>query len=142
MKLKVKDAKIILNSLLQLDGYEAVVKIDGNDRIIKKPYDLSGKTRWNIIKDISILERKMLDFEKLRNQLILEISEGKGGIMENEKDKLQKFSDKITPVLMEEEEVDGLLKLTRADLKLDSESDINPFPNGVIKPLIDLGFIE
>lgn len=147
MKLKIAEVKTILDALLQLDGYDQIAKIKQpngltEDKVVRKPYDLSGKTRWNISKNITILSKKMEGFDKVKNDLIAQISEGKNIILKDETAKIKAFEKEVSSILEIEEEIDGLLKLTPKELKLDLDLDVNPFPNSVINPLMALDFIE
>lgn len=138
MKLKIAQIKRLLESLSKLDGYEAVVEVDGNKKVILKPYDLSGKVRWNISKNINILTDRMQGFSKVQNDLIVQISGGKNVIPKEDTEKVSEFIKQITEVVESEEDVGGLLVLSQADLKLDSDKDINPFPPTVISGLSEL----
>lgn len=142
MKLKIAQVQKLHNAISRLNGIERVIKIDGDDKVIFQPFNLSGKARWNIAKNISILEAMIESINKVRNDLINQISDGANVIKADETEKLAKFNAEMSAILETEEEVNGLLKLTQSQLKLDSDEDINQFPPEAIKTLIDLQFIE
>lgn len=128
MKLKITKVKELHEALLQLDGLEKVAHIDGKDKIVKEPFKLSGKSRWNIAKNVGILARKLEGFDKVRNDLVQEISEGKNIITKDETEKIKAFEKEIISVLETEEEIEGILTITKTDLNLDA----NAIPTWVI----------
>jgi len=134
MKLKITKVQELQNALGQLDGIDKAVRVDEKDRIIRQPFQLSGRARWNIAKNVRILSDRIEAFSQVRNDLIKQISGGKNIIEKNETEKMEAFQKEITSVLETEEEVDGLLTISREDLNLDQ----NPIPTWVIVALAPL----
>lgn len=122
MKLKITKIKELQTALLKLDGVERVVKIDDKDKIVKEPFKFSGKVRWNIAKNVGVLNRKLEGFDKVRGDLITQISGGTNIIKPEETEKMKEFQAQMADILQNEEEVDGLLKLKESDLDLDSNA--------------------
>ncbi len=135
MKLKINQIKVLHEAFANLDGYQKAVKIDGQDKLVWTPYSLGGKTRYTIAKNLRILGVKINDFNKARDGLIREISGGATFIKKEETEKVEKFVAKVNELAEVEDEVDGLLQVTLEDLKLNEESDINPYPSNVINGL-------
>lgn len=135
MKLKINQIKVLHDAFSNLDGYQKALKIDGADKLIFQPYSLSGKTRYAIAKNLRILGTKINDFNKARDGLILEITGGVPMIKKEETDKIEQFVGKLNELSEVEDEVDGLIQITTAELGLELESDLNPFPSNVINGL-------
>ncbi len=135
MKLKIAQIKILNEALHSLDGYQKAVKIDGQDKLINVPYNLSGKTRYSIAKNSRILQARVDDFNKARDGLILEISGGASFIKQEETEKIQKFVEKLNVLSEVEDEVDGLLSFSLKELGLEEDTDLNPYPVSVINGL-------
>ncbi len=135
MKLKIAQIKVLHDAFSALDGYQKVVKVDREDKIVFVPYTLSGKTRYAIAKNKRILETKIGDFNKARDGLILEITGGVPMIKKEDTANIEKFVAKLNELSEVEDDVDGLLQLTLAELGLELETDLNPFPSSVINGL-------
>jgi hypothetical protein len=127
MKLKISQINELKEAISGLEGTQEVH--DG--KVITKPFKLSGKTRWNLSKNLAILSRKMEGYEKVKNDLLLQISGGSGIIKEAEVEKIAEFTKQVREIITTEEEVDGLLKIKEEELKLDE----NPIPLAVLSSL-------
>lgn len=135
MKLKINQIKTLHDAFSSLDGYQRAVKVDGAEKLIFQPYTLSGKTRYAIAKNLRILGSKITDFNKARDGLITEISGGQTFIKKEDTEKIETFVTKVNELAEVEDEVDGLLSVTPAELGLELETDLNPFPSNVINGL-------
>lgn len=124
MKLKITKIKELQTALLKLDGYDKIANVDGKDKIVKEPFKLSGKVRWNIAKNVRILNRELEGFDKVRGDVITQISEGSNVIKPEETEKMKKFQDAMAQILNDETEVEGLLKFNEEDFNLEA----NPIP--------------
>lgn len=142
MKLKVKKIRELYEGFSSLDGYTEVSAGKVTEKVY---YRFSGKTKYNIIKNINILKRYSEDFDKARDELIKSISGGKDSISQEDKEQLAKFNKSVVEILESEEDVKGLLKIKFADLNLDDEKDEdgkvtnkgNKIPNTVLAALFD-----
>lgn len=147
MKFKLEQVQLILNCLTQLDGYDQIGKVvakDGSvsESIVRRPYKYSGKTRLKLADTISILESKMRNFEKVRNDIVTEISEGRNIIEKDDKVGQDKYRAAIQSILDDEREIPELKPFSKYELGLDSDEEVNPFPIDVIKAMRSLGLIE
>jgi hypothetical protein len=122
MKLKITKIKEMHDALVKLDGYDVVVRVEDKDRIVSQSYQLSGKARWNIAKNISILGDRIERFSQVRNDLIKQISGGSGVIEASDSEKMGAFQKEIIAVLETEEDVDGILLIQKEGLNLDKNS--------------------
>jgi hypothetical protein len=142
MKLKIKKIRELFEALASLDGYT-----EYSDGKVKEKvyYDFSGKTKYNIIKNLNILKRHLENFDKTRDELIKSISGGKDSISQDDKEAILRFNKALSEILETEEEVKGLLKIKFNDLCLDDKKDLegklirkaNKIPNTVIEILFD-----
>jgi len=135
MKLKINQIKELQDALSNLDGYQRAVKVDGADKLVFQPYSLSGKTRYAIAKNLRILTTKISDFNKARDGLIKEISGGQNFIKKEDTENVEKFVARVNELAEVEDDVDGLIQFTLAELGLELETDLNPFPSSVINGL-------
>ncbi len=135
MKLKINQIKELQDAVSNLDGYQKAVKVEGSDKLIFQPYSLSGKTRYSIAKNLRILTTKITDFNKARDGLIQEISGGQNFIKKEDTELIQKFVTRANELAETEDDVEGLLSFTLAELKLDQDEDVNPYPANVINGL-------
>lgn len=122
--MKLSEALALYNALLLLDGY---VVLDANKNAVRVPYDFgeaSHKVRWNITKNLRKLKPHFEDWEKVRTELIKEISGG-NSIDTSNKEQMQTFSTKTEELLKQEIVIEGLLKITEEQLNLAK----NPIPN-------------
>lgn len=135
MKLKISQINQLKEAISSLEGTPRVVKIvtDGvsSEKIITEPFKFGGKIRWNLSKNLSILTHKMEGFNKVRNDLLMEISEGAGLIKADDHERKIKFNQQLEEIINSEEDVSGILKLSEADLNLDE----NPIPLSAIVAL-------
>ena len=142
MKLKIKIIRALFEALVSLDGYTEFA--DGKIKE-KVYYNFSGKTKYNIIKNLNILKRYIENFDKTRDELIKSISGGKDSIAQEDKESILKFNKSVAEILETEEDVKGLLKIKFDDLWLDDEKDTdgkivrkgNKIPNTIIESLWD-----
>ncbi len=142
MKLQIKQALTILAALKSLDSYEKQV---GNTSA-RVPYSFNGKVRWNIAKNIGILERVDADTTKARDKIIQQASGGGNSIpspdsvSEDQREKIQaqhtEFAKNLNELLNGEDEIAGLLKIKATDLNLD-QNPIPPATLSILSPLID-----
>lgn len=132
MKLKIKELEPACKAFRKLDGYDRVITLDGKEVVIWVPYQLGGKTRYSISKNIRILAGRIEDFQKSKDGVIKEVTGGGNIIRRDETEKIDAFVKKVAALMEEEDEIEGLMQLTLADLKLDQDEDINPIPSEVI----------
>jgi hypothetical protein len=121
MKLKISKICQLYAALSALDGVEEVHEINDKKTIVKKPYNFTGKVRWNLAKNMRILKPHVDDVNKIRDTLIKEVSGGEDQIGEGDKEKIKEFTTKYTEVNSQEEDVEGLLVLSPKDLGLEEE---------------------
>lgn len=124
MKVTINTAHRLVNALLALDGRQRAVKNGEAETVIIEPYKL-GVARLAIARNVSRLRAVLADFEKARDGLIREISNGGDSIdPKANPDGFKKFTISVNEMLGQEAEVD-LEPLKASQLKLD-ENDINP----------------
>lgn len=134
--MKLKEIQILYTAITAIDKYDTIVKdSSGKDAIISRAYSFSGKTAWNLAKNRSILKPFVELIQETRNKLIKQVSGGLEQIELSDKDAVQKFLLEINPVLEQEQEVQGLLKIKVEDLKL-SENPISPSILEALIPII------
>ena len=145
MKLNIDEAKTIFANLRALNGREVAVdakvtvtKPDGSQveeqKIITVPYKMTGKARWNIAKNLRVLKDHIDTFDDAVNELIKSVSKGLGEIDKDDAEGQKSFAEQLRPMVEEEREIVGLLKIPVADLKLDD----NDYPPGMLTPLMPL----
>lgn len=122
MKLKTGEIIEIYSALLQLDGESISAKNNGADVVIKKPFKFSGKTRWNLAKDITILKKHSEKFNETRDNFIKSLSGGSNQIDQSDKTKLVEFQEQVNAELQKVEDVEGVLKIKIDELKLDENA--------------------
>jgi hypothetical protein len=136
MKIKVLKICQLYDALNALDGLEQVVEVDGKNKIIKKPYNLSGKVKWNLAKNLRLLKPHVEVFQKVRDDIIREITGGKNSVDEKDTAQWLAVINKVSEVSVQEEDVKGLLILTPKDLGLDDDADTsNQIPLKVLEAL-------
>ena len=122
MKLKTGEIIEIHSALLQLDGENISVKNNNVDVVLKKPFNFSGKTRWNIAKDITILKKHSEKFSETRDNFIKSLSGGSNQINQGDKTKLVEFQEQVNAELQKVEDIEGVLKIKIEELKLDENA--------------------
>jgi hypothetical protein len=163
----VEQATVFLEAYAELDGYvpeitvETVTKEDpktGEKTTTSKkttpvrvPYNLgaggkSGDIRWNIAKNMDLLEAEHTRFEKLQNKAILSASNGTGVISRKSPDlsvpdpeydlKMAQVNKEVRELLDKEIEVSGLLTIKLADLNLDENPHLSVTTLKALRPLI------
>ena len=140
MKLKISKICQLYAALSALDGIEEVVEVNGKNGVIKKPYNFTGKVRWNLAKNLRILKEHVDAFGKVRDDLIKEVSGGEDQISEGDTDKIKRFTAQLAEVNSQEEEINGLLTVTPKDLGLEEEdiTKVNKIPLTVLDGLGDI----
>lgn len=109
-----------------LEGTPKIIKVVSNgvtsERVITEPFKLGGKIRWNLSKNLAILTRRLEGFDKVRNALLLEVSEGAGFIKQTDYDKMAKFNQQLAIIRDSEENINGIITISEADLNLEENS--------------------
>jgi hypothetical protein len=124
--------KLKLNTIIALKS--ALEALDGFVRDGKSsPYNLTGKLRYSITKNLNILKREIAEYDETRIALIRQISGGER-IDEKDFEQLTRFRAELNSVLEAEQEVVGLFKLPVSQL-LNPENDSNPIPATVLSVL-------
>lgn len=127
LKLKVIDIRNLHAGLSALDGFEKAIEKEGKTVSIREFYVFSAKTRWNISKNLRIVNQFVTTFNETRDGLIKQISGG-AQIDDTNKEHFSKFLEGIKQIDNQEEEVSGLLKLSFEDLNLEK----NQIPSTVL----------
>lgn len=119
--LPIKTLLEINAALSSLEGTQTVVKndVEKTEKVVIVPYQFSGKARWNIAKNTTLIKRIAEDFGKARDAVINEMSKGTGRVESTDEAVVKDFNTKINDILNTEESTKGLLSLTVADLNLD-----------------------
>lgn len=135
MKLKISQVIELQSALSRLDGIQKTVNVVTNgvtvERVITEPFKFGGKIRWNLSKNLAILTRILGEFDKARNDLLLEVSEGAGIIKAEDCERIAKFNQQLAEMRDSEDDVVGILTIGEADLNL----DVNPIPLAVLMAL-------
>ena len=132
MKLTVSQINSIFRSLSELDGYDLVLDKDTKPRVIRQQYIFTGKTRWNLVKNLSILKSHVEDAEKARVALVKQISGGKESIDRENQTQAEEFFKELSSVLNSTVEVKGLLKFKIEELLSPKEGVENQIPASTI----------
>lgn len=135
--LSIKTLLEINAALSSLEGTPTVVKGETpeSEKVITVPYQFSGKVRWGIAKNLTILKRVSEDFTKTRDTLIQDVSGGTGRIEPTDEAKIKLLNDKVTEVFSTQEDTKGLLTLSLDGLNLDA-NQISPAVLSVLEPII------
>jgi hypothetical protein len=124
--------KLKLNTIIALKS--ALESLDGFVRDGKlSPYNLTGKVRYSVTKNLNILKREIAEYDETRIALIRQISGGER-IDEKDSEQLTRFRTELNSVLEAEQEVAGLFKIPVSQL-LSAENDKNPIPATVLSEL-------
>jgi hypothetical protein len=136
MKLTILKVCQLYDALSALDGLEQVFVIGGENRLVKKPYDFSGKVKWNLAKNVRILRPHVEAFQKVRDDIVKEVTGGKNTITDKDGGQWDAVLAKVQEVQSQEEDVTGLLAFTTKDLGLDSDDlTSNQIPLKVLEAL-------
>ncbi len=135
MKVTVNTAHKLVNALLALDGRQKAVKNGDSESIIVEPYKL-GPARLAIAKNTSRLRAVLTDFEKARDGLIKEISNGGDSIdPAKDPDGFKRFNLAVRDMLSDESDVD-IVPIEASKLNLD-QNDIPPAVIVDLEEIID-----
>ena len=140
IELKISAIREIFYALQNFDGQDKIVKNENGEKSVRIPYQLSGKIRWNIAKNINILRSLVEASDDAIKSIIREITEGKSSSI-SAKDNPREFelyNKKLNELLEEKSEINGLLKFKYNDFNLD-EPISNPIPPtvlAILQPLI------
>lgn len=125
-KLTIEQADRVLAGLTALDGYDKVIKDGASERTVKVPYDLTGKLRLLIARDIDALTPAVKRFAKTRQEIVAQATAGKTP----DQAEVAKVNKSVQELLDSEEQFD-LGKIGDTELKL----DVNPIPPSVLSQL-------
>lgn len=135
MKLKLNQTIQLLNTLASLDGYNTVI----DKKVVICPYNFSGKTRWNLAKNISVLKKHAEVYETARLSIIKSLApDGNTAVIDNDPALRAKFIGLHNDLLNQEDEVEGLLKISAEDVLRDG----NQIPSTVISVLTELDMLQ
>lgn len=123
MKLTMTKVINLHGGLSSLDAYEKVV----GDKVVKELYQLGGPLRLNIARNLNRIESEVAAFQKTRNALVVEHSNGSGTV------DMPAFVMAERALLDSETEID-LILLKEADLSL----NINPIPGTVLAAIMPI----
>jgi len=128
--IKLSEARNLHAAFSMLEGYNKVVK----DEKVVIPYEFSGKTRWNIAKNLRILNVLVTDFNSARDALIKQLSNGSNEIDGTNKELMSSYIKEINDIDAQDVDVSGILSIKVDDLNL----DVNPIPVGLLAAFKDL----
>jgi len=129
MQLKIKDAIQLYSSLQRLDTYQN----DGKEI----PFTL-GAIRLDIARNMSALKPAVEAYEKARNDLIKQLSNGTGTLgADTDPAALKQFGEEVEKMLERSDEF-KLFAIKQADLKL----DINPIGVNTLAVMIETGLLD
>ncbi len=128
--IKLSEARNLHAAFSMLEGYNKVVK---NEKVVI-PYEFSGKTRWNIAKNLRILNVLVTDFNSARDALIKQLSNGSNEIDSTNKELMSSYIKEINEIDSQDVDVSGILSIKVDDLNL----DVNPIPAGLLAAFKDL----
>jgi len=153
MTLKLSNAKIrdLLAAHNQLDGWQDVIRENGQKIVVRQPYILSGKAIYNITKNIRLLREFVEKVNKDRDEILSRISLGTNEIDgEKEPEKAREFAKAVGEIEEDVIEVSGLLGLKMTELlnddlegneKRDKNRVTNPIPSTALAslaPVLDI----
>lgn len=92
-----------------------------------------GKVRWNIAKNLTLLQTERDVFTKLRDALILEISHGAGSIAETDTQSINQLNIQIQSALDGSTTINGLLTISLDELNLEANPELSP---SILAPLM------
>lgn len=138
MKLSVEQVLTLLRAHCALDGLDTPIEVEVEgkqvQRIVKKPYKLSGKTRMILAKNVIVLTAIEQAYETVRKGLVKQFSDDGQSVSP---DKVQAFVACIREAMETDHEV-NLTKVTEADLLADD----NPYPITLLFALAPLWSTE
>ncbi|MFZ9725620.1 MAG: hypothetical protein ACO3EH_00305 [Ilumatobacteraceae bacterium] len=131
MKITIKDARELQNALINItSGNKTVVTKD--NATAQVPYELDDKTRWNLTKNLGLVERVVKNAETAREGIIRELSGGTGNI--NRETDPVKFDEAVRRIGTLEATVESL-PLVRVKMSGLRVSTTNPIPGILISAL-------
>jgi hypothetical protein len=143
MKLTTNQIIVLFKALSALNGAPRVVTVDGRERVVEEPYNLSPKARWNAAKNRGVLKR----FVDTHDDVALGYQQGLRAFRkqlnpsDDAKENARKLSEEVERVnelLMtlskEVHDVDGLRAISATGLNLKE----SPIPVAVIDDLMPL----
>lgn len=128
--MKLFEVRNLHAAFSMLEGYNKIVK----DEKVVIPYEFSGKTRWNIAKNLRVLNVHITDFNSARDALIKQISNGTNEIDNTNKEQMNEYIKHLNEIDQQEVDVSGLLSIKVDDLALDT----NPIPATILAAFKDL----
>ena len=130
--LNINQIANLANALDSLSGY--VIGLT-NGKPVTVPYKFTGKTRWNIAKNVGVLKKILETFDEARKALVAQVTNGKGFASDSpDQEGYAEFQALIKPLTTEDHEVEGLLNICADDILKDE----NPVPSGIIEILMPL----
>lgn len=126
----------LIAALNHLGGtYNKVVKDTGRDAVFSVPYRFGAKSqsvRSAAARNLRLLKPHAAEFKDLSNALLMELSEGRGTIGDDEKELLGRYSISLNKLEKTSvpEQLD-LQEIPEADLDLEN----NPIPPSVVASL-------
>lgn len=134
IKMSLEKAANLLAGLQSLDGWDKVVKDGATERVVHVHYEMSGRLRMLIARDIDTLAPAISAFGKARADILTQARAANAGkLPENDTPEAGKALKEIQGLLDGEEQF-SLLKIGEAELKLDA----NPIPPSVLRQLAPL----
>jgi len=120
MKLSLESIIRLNVGLSQLDGYDKIVKQGETERVVRVYYKLTAGFRLAMAMNLDRLQPIVSAYNKARNNIILELSEGSGKVPD---DKNAEFNSQDVDILDEIHTI-KLTKIKENELDLDN----NPIP--------------
>lgn len=133
--LTVNQSLQALSALRALDGRDVIAKKDGQETIIRQPWEFqSGPLRLAIATDISLLTQIEQQSERARVDIINSVSKGAGRVEPNTPEYAQ-FLKQWTEVIDAPAPISGSLTRIKAkDLRL----DVNEIPGSTLSALVPI----
>ena len=130
MKMKLQQVRNLATAFSMLDGSAKVI----NNEKVLEPYVFSAKARWNIVKNLRILNVFVTDFNNARDALIKQISNGNNEIDSKNQEQMAEYLNGLSEINLQEVEVNGILPIKLEELNLDK----NQIPSSILAELGDL----
>jgi len=133
--LTVQQEVTLASALSALDGHTSIIKVNGQDSAVNVAYTFSGDVRWKIRDDLAALQPKVDAFQKVQQDVLKEVSGGKGFIAPTDATGQATYAMKVDEAGKHvDENPPKLQTFTRADLNLND----NPIPGTVLNALAPL----